>query len=94
MLKDGLVAEVRALVKEGIEQNPSAAQSIGYRETLAFLRGELGEGELPLQIAQNTRRLIKKQRTWFKKFLPSEAVFDLSKGPPPEDWISAPRRAN
>ena len=94
MLEDGLVAEVRALVKEGIEQNPSAAQSIGYRETLAFLRGELGERELPLQIAQNTRRLIKKQRTWFKKFLPAEAVFDLSKGPPPEDWISAPRRAN
>ncbi len=99
MLKDGLVAEVRALVNEGIEQNPSAARSIGYRETLAFLRGELTEEELPLLIEQNTRRLIKKQRTWFKKFLPAEAVFDLSKGPPPEDWMSvargsAPRRAH
>lgn len=92
MLKEGLVEEVRALMKEGIEQNPSAARAIGYRETLAFLRGELAEEELPLTIERNTRRLLKKQRTWFKKFLPAEAVYDLSKGPPPEDWISAPRR--
>ena len=87
MLRNGLVEEVENLVKGGIAQNPSAAQSIGYRETLAYLRGELDEEELPLLIAQNTRRLIKKQRTWFKKFLPTEAVFDMSNGPPPDDWF-------
>ncbi len=78
MLKAGLVAEVKALLKEGIEANPSAARSIGYRETISFIKGEIGQDVLLELIAQNTRRLLKKQRTWFGKFLPDDAVIDLS----------------
>jgi tRNA dimethylallyltransferase len=70
MLRKGLVEEVRRLQQAGIEENPSAASAIGYRETLAFLNGSLAECELAPTIIKNTRRLAKKQRTWFRTQLP------------------------
>jgi tRNA dimethylallyltransferase len=74
MLRDGLVDEVRRLRAAGLEKNPSAARAIGYREVLAMLEGKLGEGELTDEIAQNTRALVKKQRTWFRTQLPEHKV--------------------
>lgn len=72
MLREGLVEEVRRLREEGIEENPSAASAIGYRETLAMLRGETPERELAARIALNTWKLVRKQRTWFRTQLPAE----------------------
>ncbi|MGB0414583.1 MAG: tRNA (adenosine(37)-N6)-dimethylallyltransferase MiaA [Coraliomargarita sp.] len=66
MLDMGLVEEVASLREAGIERNPSAAAAIGYRETLAHLRGELNRDELLAAIIQNTMHLVKKQRTWFR----------------------------
>jgi tRNA dimethylallyltransferase len=80
MLRDGLVAEVRRLRAEGIEDNPSAASAIGYRETLAMLRGELPEPELAPLIALNTWKLVRKQRTWFRTQLPAEKVRVMAAG--------------
>ena len=71
MLQAGLVAEVRALLPQGLKQNPSAAGAIGYRETIDFLEGRLPEADLAAAIAQNTRALVKKQWTWFKTQLPA-----------------------
>lgn len=73
MLREGLVEEVRRLRAEGLEDNPSAAAAIGYRETLAMLRGELPERELATAIALNTWKLVRKQRTWFRTQLPAPA---------------------
>ncbi len=66
MVANGLADEVRGLLERGIEQNPSAASAIGYRETIAHIRGELGFPDLAETIAFNTMRLVKKQRTWFR----------------------------
>lgn len=70
MLAAGLVNEVRALRAAGFERNASAARAIGYREVLAMLDGVLPETQLAAEIAQNTRALVKKQRTWFRTQLP------------------------
>ena len=70
MLGVGLVEEVRRLRGEGLEENPSAASAIGYRETLAVLRGELAEAGLAEEIVANTWRLVRKQKTWFRTQLP------------------------
>ena len=70
MLCVGLVDEVRVLCAAGLRGNPSAARAIGYRETLDFLDGKLSEPELAPKIVQNTRALVKKQRTWFRTQLP------------------------
>lgn len=66
MLANGLIEEVEGLREQGIERNPSAASAIGYRETLAYLRGDLERRKLEGAIIQNTMHLVKKQRTWFR----------------------------
>lgn len=78
MIERGLVGEVRHLRAQGLESNPSAARAIGYRETLAMLDGRLPPDQLAAEIAQNTRRLVKKQRTWFRTQLPDHRVVPLS----------------
>lgn len=70
MLKAGLVDEVEALIDLGIESNPSAASAIGYRETIAYLKGKLDKSLLLHSIVTNTLRLVKKQRTWFRTQTP------------------------
>ncbi len=78
MLSNGLVEEVKRLQAEGLEANASASGSIGYRETLAYLRGEYSLETLEETIATHTRRLAKKQRTWFRTQLPTGKEIDLT----------------
>ncbi|HMN68413.1 MAG TPA: tRNA (adenosine(37)-N6)-dimethylallyltransferase MiaA [Bdellovibrionales bacterium] len=66
MLKAGLLEEARRLVEEGFE-NWAPLQSVGYKECLQVLRGELGEDKLADQISEKTLQLAKKQRTWFQR---------------------------
>ncbi|MGZ0657375.1 tRNA (adenosine(37)-N6)-dimethylallyltransferase MiaA [Coraliomargarita sp. W4R72] len=77
MLQNGLIEEVEALLKLGIKENPSAASAIGYRETIAFIDGEMQRKELLPAIVQNTQHLVKKQGTWFRTQIPrpDETVF-------------------
>lgn len=85
MLEAGLVSEVESLLRKGIERNPSACNAIGYRETISYLRGEYDLGTLAEKIATNTRRLAKKQRTWFRGQLPDVGKrLDLTGGRQPE----------
>jgi tRNA dimethylallyltransferase len=74
MLQEGLVAEVTQLCAAGLRDNPSAARAIGYREVLDLLDGKLAERELAAMIVQDTRALVKKQRTWFRTQLPPHRV--------------------
>lgn len=85
MLEAGLLAEVETLLQRGIQRNPSACNAIGYRETISHLRGEMDLLELQERIAANTRRLAKKQRTWFRTQLPEAgARLDVSRGRVPK----------
>jgi tRNA dimethylallyltransferase len=74
MLAGGLVDEVRRLVAAGIEGNPRAVRAIGYRETIAWLHGQLRKDELAPAIAKDTRALVRKQLTWFRTQLPPHPV--------------------
>ena len=82
MMRAGLVEEVRRLRAEGFECNPSAASAIGYREVLAMLDGKLASSALAAEIAQNTRMLVRKQRTWFRTQLPEHRVVRLGADEP------------
>lgn len=66
MLQDGLVAEVQGLLDEGLEAW-APLSSVGYKETMAYLRGEISQDQLMSEIATNTRQLAKRQRTWFQR---------------------------
>ncbi|HCJ11646.1 MAG TPA: tRNA (adenosine(37)-N6)-dimethylallyltransferase MiaA [Opitutae bacterium] len=73
MIDAGLVDEVKRLIEMGIDQNPSAASSIGYRETLAHLRNGGTLDDLRQAIVVNTQKLVKKQHTWFRHQLPEHS---------------------
>ena len=45
-----------------------AAQAVGYAEVIEHLGGELTLAEATEKIKVNTRRLAKRQRTWFRGF--------------------------
>jgi tRNA dimethylallyltransferase len=63
----GLVDEVRALLRAGVPESSNAFKALGYRETLAHLRGEIGLDEAIALTQRNTRRYAKRQWTWFRK---------------------------
>lgn len=67
MFKSGLIPEVQGLIDAGWK-DWAPLQSVGYRESLQFLSGEIADLEnLRDKIIQNTMRLAKKQRTWFRR---------------------------
>ena len=66
MIDNGLIDEVKGLISQGYE-NLKPVQSIGYKETVAFIKGEIStKEELIERIFISTRRLAKSQRTWFQ----------------------------
>ncbi len=66
MFDAGLLEETRALLAAGLAEAPTAGQAIGYAEAAACLRGECTAAEAMERIAARTRRLAKKQMTWFR----------------------------
>ena len=66
MLEAGLLEETRALLSEGVfEKNATAAQAIGYKELLGYLRGEETLDASVESLKRATRRYAKRQITWF-----------------------------
>lgn len=66
MFAAGQVDEVHGLLATGRPLSRTAAQAVGYRETLAYLAGEY---DLPTTIElvkRHTRQFAKRQLTWFR----------------------------
>ena len=74
MIKNGLIEEVEKLLDCGLEKNYPAAHAVGYRETISFLLGKLNRAELEKEIRVSTRKLVSKQRKWFRKYYPYECT--------------------
>ncbi|HEU4532836.1 MAG TPA: tRNA (adenosine(37)-N6)-dimethylallyltransferase MiaA [Polyangiaceae bacterium] len=64
-LAAGWVEEVRALEAEGYADT-RPMQSVGYRQVLAHVRGELPRGELAPAVDRATRIFVRRQRTWLR----------------------------
>lgn len=68
MLQDGLLDEVRSLLNSKFTGLEKPLQSIGYKESLEYIRGEITSVEdLIERINISTRQLAKSQRTWFNR---------------------------
>lgn len=65
MIEDGLVAEVKSLIDEGLSPDAKSLDAIGCREVLRMFAGEYDEAEMIRLIKRNTRRYAKRQLTWF-----------------------------
>jgi tRNA dimethylallyltransferase len=66
-IERGLVAEVALLLEEGLAPTASAFDSIGYRQILPYLNGEVSLGAAAERIKFDSHRLVRQQDTWFRK---------------------------
>ncbi len=69
MFARGLVAETRALLAHGLEENRTAMQAIGYRQVVEHLRGARPLAETVELVKIKTRQYAKRQMTWFRRQL-------------------------
>jgi tRNA dimethylallyltransferase len=76
MLAAGLLDEVRALLGRGLSPQLRPLQSIGYRQAVAVVRGELSPGEAERSIVGDTMRFAKRQLTWFRHQQPDVLWFE------------------
>ncbi len=66
MVDDGLVDEVRGLLAAGYDASLKPMGAIGYRQTVAYLRGDCDLAAALADMQQETRRYAKRQWTWFR----------------------------
>lgn len=66
MWDDGLVDEVRALDATGLRDGRTASRAIGYAQVLRQLDAELTEAEAIEDTARATKRLARRQFSWFR----------------------------
>ena len=67
MFAAGLEDEVRNLLAGGVTREMQAMQGIGYKETAAYMEGEMSREEAVDLIQKSTRHFAKRQLTWFRK---------------------------
>ena len=65
MLASGLIEEVHHLIERGLK-DWRPLQSVGYKQVVGFLDGQIKKEHLFDEIVQANMRLAKKQMTWFK----------------------------
>jgi len=84
MLKRGWVEEVEGLIRAGYDPGLKPFRSIGYREIVLYLKGEMGYRDMVENIKTSTRRYAKRQFTWFLR----EKDIDWYEYPEDRDAIS------
>ena len=65
MLAEGLIDEARQFID--IDDYPTAAQAIGYKELMPYLKGESPLTPCVERLKQETRKYAKRQLTWFRR---------------------------
>ncbi|MBD3251112.1 tRNA (adenosine(37)-N6)-dimethylallyltransferase MiaA, partial [Candidatus Uhrbacteria bacterium] len=67
MVKQGLVKEIRALLKEDIPLSAPAMTAIGYKDFADYLLGKVTLQEAVEKLKKQTIQYAKRQWTWFKR---------------------------
>ena len=67
MVEQGLLEEVRGLREQGLDRGRTARRAIGYEQALAVLDGTLDCRAAIDSTVAVTRRLVRKQDTWFRR---------------------------
>jgi len=68
MLENGLLDEVRSVMTLDVDLDEAPLSTIGYREPIQFLRGEIDREEMVRLVKRNSRRYAKRQLTWFRRY--------------------------
>ena len=77
MLENGLTDEVKTLLSKYDIKDVHPLDSIGYKQVISYLNGDLSYQEMTEDINIRTRQYVKKQRTWFQNE-PIDLELDVS----------------
>ena len=67
MWEQGFVAEVDALIADGILEGSTAQRALGYSALLAMRAGDMTEEEAKEETKRSTRQYARRQETWFSR---------------------------
>lgn len=79
MFEAGLVDEVESLLNDGVNENCTSMQGIGYKETAMYINNKITLEDAKDLIKTATRRYAKRQITWFKREKDTEFVDNTHK---------------
>lgn len=68
MIRDGLLEEVTDILKRGYSPELQSLKTVGYREAIRHLNGDLNVAEMTEKIKTSTRRYARRQLTWFRRY--------------------------
>ncbi len=88
MFSLGLVEEVRSLLSRGVEESAPPFRALGYKYVLLHLKGEISLADALSLTKRDTRRLAKRQITWFKK-MDGVHWFNADSGAQVENFLEA-----
>lgn len=67
MFEAGLVEEVRRILASGYPPTVKPFESVGYKQALQLVNGELGPRDALFYMQRATRQYAKRQLTWFRR---------------------------
>ncbi|MFA3781434.1 tRNA (adenosine(37)-N6)-dimethylallyltransferase MiaA [Melioribacteraceae bacterium 4301-Me] len=65
MIQAGLVEEVKNILSMGYSKELNSLNTVGYKEIISYLEGQISMDRTVELIKRNTRRFAKRQLTWF-----------------------------
>lgn len=68
MISDGLLNEVSSILDMGYDPALQSLRTVGYREAIGHLQGDISLQEMAAKIKTNTRRYARRQLTWFRRW--------------------------
>jgi tRNA dimethylallyltransferase len=66
MFRGGLIEETRALLESGLDPHAKSLQTLGYKQAVELLNGQLTLAGALQQCQIKTRQYAKRQMTWFR----------------------------
>jgi len=85
MIEQGLIEEVLQLTERpGYSDDLNSMQALGYKQVTAYLHGFIDQDVMIDEIKRETRRLAKRQITWFKR---DQRIFWIEVGDDMEEDI-------
>jgi tRNA dimethylallyltransferase len=77
MLAAGFEDEVKALMQKGYDPDLPNLSAIGYRQMVAYVKGEISLEEAVILMKRNTRQFVRRQANWFKESDPEINWFSV-----------------
>ncbi len=81
MFSEGLIEETASILARGYNADCKAFESIGYKQALQSINGDLSPRDALFYATRETRRYAKRQMTWFRQEPGLEAVSGFGDDP-------------